>query len=730
MADWQWINAQLLQVRELMRRRRHAEAETLCRELLQIAPEAPDAWYALGAVGLQLGKPSDAESALRQAIALFPTNAAYHGDLSLALNRQGRFSAAEAAARQALAIDSQSAAYWGNLANALFAQRMWREAVAAYRQSLTLDPRNPAAWNNLAAAEQKLGNLAAAQEAFERSLAIAPHHLGARANYACLLFERGEHEQAVAILQDSLERAPQAIEAYLLIGYAFMRLGKPELALTAYRRAVTLSPRHRESRYNLALALEQTWSLAESESILRELLSDDPAYADAWALLSGVLQAECRMDEARAALQRSVDLAPNASRHSRLLHNLQYADDADPLALLQAHRQFDALYARPLFPAEPPVRNAERGDRPLRLGFVSADFRRHPTGFLVLPGLEQLDKSRCWIACYAEQLYDDQYTARFRAIADAWRTTVELEPAEVAELIRQDEIDVLVDLMGHTGKNHLLVFARKPAPMQVTWFGHVGTTGLSAMDFLLADRFHVRPGEEGHHVESILRMPGDYACYQAPPDAPAVAPLPALTAGHITFGCFNSPAKISRRTFDAWAAILRQVPTARLLLKYGALGEAHVQAWIRQQFAQRGVGPERILTEGWSPHYDLLAAYNRVDMALDTQPYSGGLTTCEALWMGVPIITYPGPTFASRHSESHLTNAGYEQFVATDQNAYISLAVTWANRLEELAGIRAAMRERVRQSALCDAKAFATKLLAILEQAWKSHHNHSPGSSA
>jgi predicted O-linked N-acetylglucosamine transferase (SPINDLY family) len=220
-------------------------------------------------------------------------------------------------------------------------------------------------------------------------------------------------------------------------------------------------------------------------------------------------------------------------------------------------------------------------------------------------------------------------------------------------------------------------------------------------------------------------MPNGYACYQAPADAPSVAPLPALTAGHITFGCFNSPAKFSRGSFDAWAAILRQVPASRLLLKYGALGESLVQAWIGKQFAERGVEPDRILMEGWSDHHELLATYHRIDLALDTQPYSGGLTTCEALWMGVPVITYPGATFAGRHSLSHLTNAGYEQFVANDKDAYIDLAVTWANRPNELAEIRAAMREHVGSSPLCDAKTFAKGLLAILEQAWETSHNSS-----
>jgi predicted O-linked N-acetylglucosamine transferase (SPINDLY family) len=209
-------------------------------------------------------------------------------------------------------------------------------------------------------------------------------------------------------------------------------------------------------------------------------------------------------------------------------------------------------------------------------------------------------------------------------------------------------------------------------------------------------------------------MPHGYACYQPPADAPDVTPLPALTAGLITFGCFNNPAKYNPQLFDAWADILRRVPTARLLLKFGWLGDSELQSQLRSEFERRGISRERLLLEAHSPQRELMAAYGRVDLAFDTQPYSGGLTTCEALWMGVPVITFPGRTFAGRHSVSHLTNAGYPQFIAADQARYIELAVDWAGRLTELANVRALMRDQVRRSPLCDASQFASDLLTLL----------------
>jgi len=243
---------------------------------------------------------------------------------------------------------------------------------------------------------------------------------------------------------------------------------------------------------------------------------------------------------------------------------------------------------------------------------------------------------------------------------------------------------------------------------------------MTAIDYLLADRFHVRPGEEQWYSEGVLRMPSDYACYGPPLTAPDIATLPALALGQVTFGCFNNTPKYSVTIREAWADILRRVPTARLLLKFKGLDDTKLQSDLHHWFADRGVETARIQFEGWSPHHELLAAYNRVDLALDTQPYSGGLTTCEALWMGVPVITFPGKTFAGRHATSHLMNAGYSPFVAEDLSAYIDLAVEWASRLDELAAIRADMREQVRKSPLCDAPRFANDFMAVMEQACRS----------
>jgi predicted O-linked N-acetylglucosamine transferase (SPINDLY family) len=321
--------------------------------------------------------------------------------------------------------------------------------------------------------------------------------------------------------------------------------------------------------------------------------------------------------------------------------------------------------------------------------------------------------------CYYDLLPEDEYTISFRAAADAWHVVRGWTNERLAEQVRRDEIDVLIDLMGHTGIR-LMAFARKPAPLQITWFGYVGTTGLTAMDGLLADRFHVREGEDEYYTERVLRMPNGYACYGPPANAPDVNALPALTARHVTFGSFNNAVKLSPGTLDAWAEILRRVPNSRLFLKNRSLGQVEIRERIQVEFAQRMIPLDRLVLEGGSPHRELLASYHRVDLALDTQPYSGGLTTCEAMWMGVPVVTFPGRTFAGRHSVSHLSSAGYPQFIADDRPGYIDLAVEWAQRLPEMAAIRQQLRGQMRGSPLCDAPQFANDLLNLLQRTWES----------
>jgi predicted O-linked N-acetylglucosamine transferase (SPINDLY family) len=320
-------------------------------------------------------------------------------------------------------------------------------------------------------------------------------------------------------------------------------------------------------------------------------------------------------------------------------------------------------------------------------------------------------------------------TDRMRRAFDSWREVAEYSDDELADIVRRDQVDVLVDLAGHTEGGRLLVLARKPAPIQVAWIGYPGTTGLAAIDFLVADRQQVPEADEPYYCERILPIDGGYVAYTPPDEAPPVGPLPAASGHPFTFGCFNNSVKLSPPLVQQWAEILRRQPGSRLLLKYGRMNDPVVEDRLRGLFAQHAVDDARLEFLGNTGRAEHLAAYGRVDVALDPFPYSGGLTTCEALWMGVPVITCPGATFAGRHALSHLTAAGLSQFVARDHHHYVELALELSADLERLAGLRAELRPRVAASPLGDARRVAEQLGRHLRQAWRAWCNRQPAAS-
>ncbi len=349
------------------------------------------------------------------------------------------------------------------------------------------------------------------------------------------------------------------------------------------------------------------------------------------------------------------------------------------------------------------------------LGFVSGDFRRHPVGYFLISIIESLSKKNCKIICYANQIENDDMTERFRKAAHVWKSCAHLPDDVLAQIIRQDNVDILFDLSGHNERNRLLVFARKPAPLQVTWAGYMATTGLETMDYIIADRHQIPEGSDGFYTEKVIRMPHSFVCYDPPGYAPPVLPLPALANGCVSFGCFNLLVKISSDVIGMWCTILRQVAGSRLILKTKELNSEETRKRYRDLFLRQGIGPDRVELIGGTPHREHLDSYNRIDIALDPFPFSGSTTTLESLWMGVPVITMPGETFASRHSLSFLSTVGLTETIADTPDRYVALAKELGGNLHRLSEIRSSLRDRFRASPLCDGEGFAGSLLAMLE---------------
>ena len=573
---------------------------------------------------------------------------------------------------------------------------------------------------DLARAHFRAGRLAEAEIVCRAVLAASPDDAEAWLNLATCLNQLGRFEEALAIHEQLALKSPRSPSQWNNYGCTLAALDRPAEAESAFRQALATQPEHVGARANLGRALKTLGRLDEAESECRRAIAIEPASADALGLLGNVLLSQGRAEETMTAHLQAVAADPrDAAVHSRALLCRQYQPDVTPQALLEAHRAWHELHTAAIEPMPAVARRVDPA-QPLRLGLVSEDFGFHPVGYFLVRLLENLDRSACETVCYHDRRTKDPLTHRLEAAAGTWRNTCGLAHEALAEQIRADRIDVLVDLGGHTS-TRLAMFARRPAPVQMAWIAYPGTTGLPAIDYLLADAWQVPPGDERYYVERVLRMPHGYVCYDPPADAPTPSPLPARKAGHVTFGCFNNPAKLNGRVVALWAEILRRVPGARLLLKFRGLDCPAVADRFRAAFRERGVDPKRIEPAGGSPRAQLLAAYSRVDLALDPFPYSGGLTTCEALWMGVPVVTAPGVTFAGRHSLAHLASAGMAEFVAPTPAEYVELAVRRAADLDRLAEWRAELRPRMAASPLCNGRQFAYDFLSLLRRTVAAH---------
>ena len=485
---------------------------------------------------------------------------------------------------------------------------------------------------------------------------------------------------------------------------------------------IELKPDAAGAYCSLGDALRYTGQLAEAVECFEKDLELRPDRAETYNLLGNALKEQGRLEEGVAAYRRAMELDPDL-RDAAHESSAGFALSARSVVggVGPAARPVGRSTCRAA--AKHVAASCELGEpeRRLRLGFLSADLGFHPVGYFLIRTLENLDREQCEVVCYSDRTVIDSLTARFQAAATTWRQVSGRTDEELAEQIRADGIDILFELAGHTYGHRLLVFARKPAPIQISWIGYEGTTGLRAIEFLLADRNIIPPGAESDYPERILRLPDSYVCYEPPSEVPAVGPLLARSNSYVTLGSFNNPAKINAEVIDVWVEILRKLPSARLLLKYHGLDDDRTQQRLRAQFVDRGVSGDRISLRGWSSFSELLAEYNQVDIALDPFPFSGGATSCNALWIGVPLITCPGETFASRHGLSYLSGLGRTETIAGDRQQYVRLAVGLAEDLDRLAALRSQLRQQMSRSPLCDGQRHAANLLEVLRTVWRNY---------
>ena len=643
-------------------------------------------------------------------------------------HRAGRLAAAAALYREIIQTDPHQANALNLLGLITRDEGNHARAAELFSRAITADPTVATFRLNRALSLRALGRLTEALEDFRQARQLDPALAEAHHQEGNVLKQLGRFADAIVALRLAVQLAPTLAPAWLNLGVACLENHERSAAIRAFREAIKFEPTRPEAHNILGVALLSSGQVSPARAAFSESLRLNPNFAPAHDNLGRLCKSEGLLDDAIRHFRAALAVKPDPGTHSNLLLALNYLPGLAPAEVFAEHRRWHQLYAAPLAnlpggSASPRAENdkviaAPLGGRRLRIGYVSPDFCHHAVAYFIAPVLAAHDRTRFEIFCYANVATPDQVTQRLRGLAEHWRDIARMDDSAAAAQIRADEIDLLIDLAGHTAGHRLLLFARRPAPVQATWIGYPNTTGLDAIDYRLTDAICDSLGDaDAYHSEKLVRLPTNFSCYEPDPTAPDVNPLPAQEPGAVTFGCFNNFAKVTPDVIALWSRLLRELPKARLLLKSRGLGDPAVAERLHTTFAAAGVEPERVTLNGQELSVaDHLGLYHGVDIALDPFPYNGTTTTCEALWMGVPVITLAGHSHAARVGASLLTHTGLSDWIASSPEDYIALAISAVRDLPRLVKLRQGLREQVRRSPLGDAATFTRTLEAAYAQ--------------
>ena len=701
---------------------RFEEAGGCYRRAIALDPGYAVALNNLGNVCLILQRLDEAIENYDKALAAKPDfpNAWYNR--GLALQQLGRHQEALASHERALAFEPNYAEALVGQGSALRALGRPAEALDSYDKAVAINPNFAEAFNNRGNILRELKRLDDARDSFDRAIAINPNFAEAHNGRGGVSTNLRDYDEAIASLGHALAVRPNYPEALANRGAAWLEMKRFNEAAADYERALTLAPGLVEGWVGLGNTLHQTKRYAEAIACCERALSLDPNAARAHALTGHCLMILGRIDEAIVKLDDALRIKPDLEDVISLkIFVLDFADGAD----FVRHRDVRRLWWQQIgskIAVEPvPHRNVRDPQRRLVVGYVSADFREHSAARAFKPVLQYADKAQFETVCYSCCVFEDGLTGEFRQMADGWRDAAQWTDDRLAEQIRQDEVDILVDLSGHTGGQRLGVFVRKPAPIQVHGWGHGTPPGLSAIDYVFSDPVAI-PSEVRHlFTETIY----DLSCFMTldplPTDVVRLAALPALANGYVTFGVFNRVSKMSDSAIEVWARILDRLPGSKLMIKDGGLDDALVRDGLLARFARYGVSPERIELLGATPRSDHLATLNKVDISLDPFPQTGGVSTWEALQMDVPVVAKLGNTLSGRVAGSILAAIGMRDWVAESAEDYVEIAVARGSRLDELAVLRRALPARIAASTAGNPAAYAGEVAKAYRRMWQTY---------
>jgi len=706
------------------------------------------------------GNLQKAESVLEEILKKQPDNANALNIIGLINYQTGRYDAAIKYFKKALKFSPANARIYLNIGNVLKDMVQSDQAVLYYQKALQFDPNLFEAYHNLGMVLQDKDQPDEAISCYEKALLINPHLADSFYNLGTIFYERGQFDEAITFYQKAVQINPELVEAYFNLGNSFREKEQFDEAIRCYQQFVRLNPSHADAYYYIGNVFATQNKLSEAIESYRQAIAINPVHADAllnkgFALqvrgnfeealesyhlslqinpdsvgvynnLGNLLINLGQVNEAETCFRRAIQINPEFSiPYSNLLFAINYNSRYDAQHIFAEHLQFAELFEKPLLFYNTSYNNDKTSQRRLRIGYISTDFRKHSVAYFIEPILAANSREHFEVFCYSVVPVEDDVTKRLQKHSEHWRNISGMSDEKAAELIQKDGIDILVDLAGHTANNRILLFARKPAPVQINWIGYPATTGLSTIDYKIVDSYTDPPGmTERFYTEKLIRMPETFLCYLPDSDSPDIGELPALTSGHITFGSFNNFAKVSPEILQLWTNILQSIPDSRLIMKAKSLSDKSTREYVAELFSLKGITAGRIELLSWEPSVKRhLENYNRIDIALDTFPYNGTTTTCEAIWMGVPVITLAGKSHASRVGVSLLSNIGISDLIAETPDKYIEITINLSKDLNKLQSLRKILRNMMECSPLTDSKQFTRNLERCYYNIWEDWCN-------
>lgn len=677
------VSKMLSEAAEMIDQGRLSDGEALIDEALLLEPESNDAWYFKGMIALFDGRADEASEALAKSVEFDPMSIRNQMALAEAFARTGQ-----------------------NL-----------KAVESYEKLLHDYPDRADWWAVLSGLQYDLGHMGEAEEAARKAIALDESIPEPFLNLTLVLQYRHDFKGAERACRQALSIDGAFGYAHFILGNLYLAQGRHDDAEVCYQEVVRLEPGNAEALINLGNILREKMEIAAAGEYYEAAIKVAPHSALAHSNLGIVFKDQGKMSKAVSAFRRALELDPTLHlARSNFLFCLCFKVEEDPERVYREHLIFDELHAKPLSKSISPHMNRPEPDRRLRVGLLSPDLRIHPGGHFFLPIVDGLDRREFEVICYHNSIFDDGRTSEFRASADAFHQVYHWSDDELADRIRADRIDILIEGAGHMAGNRMLVAARKPAPVQITTPLYPNTTGLSTMDYCLLDEQVALPSVDRFYSEEIIRLPETHFCYR--PLETSISPAeepPAVSTGYVSFGSFNNAIKLNEKTVEIWSKVLNAVPNSRLVLKWLEFDRPE-SAGILDRFAEYGVDPSRIERFGRTP--EPYSSYRDLDICLDPILASGGTTTCDALWMGVPVVTFAGQSQFSRTGVMHLNNIGLPNLIAATEESFVDIAVRLASDVPYLTDIRRGLRERMQASPIMDEPKYCRFLEAELRRVW------------